>query len=51
MTDDNIDIYNRYLRVFEDKFGVVDLGQPVRNEGYLVKKLTFDDFNLFVCKE
>jgi hypothetical protein len=44
MSREYLDIYDNYLRTFEDKFGKMDVGQPVRNEGRLVKKLTYDDF-------
>ncbi|MBN2803189.1 MAG: hypothetical protein JXR91_08845 [Deltaproteobacteria bacterium] len=44
MTREYIDIYDNYLKTFEEKFGNTDVGQPVRNDGYLVKKLAYDDF-------
>ncbi|MBN2341149.1 MAG: hypothetical protein JXX29_13895 [Deltaproteobacteria bacterium] len=44
MIQDNKDIYERYVRYFEEKFGAVELGEPVRNDEFIVKKLSFDDF-------
>ena len=44
MTREYLDIYDNYLKVFEQKFGEMDVNQPVRNGGFLVKKLSYDDF-------
>ncbi len=45
MTSENRDVYERYLRIFSERFGDLDFGQPVRNDGYLVKKLTGEEFS------
>jgi len=46
MIQDNKDIYHRYLKVFEEKFGDVTFGEPVRNDGYIVHKMTFEEFDV-----
>ena len=40
------DIYSRYIATFEEKFGDADFDAPVRSDGYLVKKMTFEEFDL-----
>lgn len=44
MIQENKDIYSRYLLVFEEKFGEMNIGEPIKNEGYIVQKLAFEDF-------
>ena len=39
------DIYERYLRLFDEKFGDLALGESVRNEGCLVRKLSYEEFS------
>jgi hypothetical protein len=46
MIQDNKDIYHRYLKLFEEKFGDVVFGEPVRNDGYIVSKMTFEEFDV-----
>lgn len=43
---DNKDIYDRYLNTFKEKFGEAAFGELVRNEGYLVKKMTSEEFDV-----
>jgi len=44
MNREYIDIYDNYLRLFEEKFGDMESGLPVRNDGYIVSKLSYDEF-------
>ena len=46
MIQDNRDIYHRYLRLFEEKFGNVVFGEPVKNDGYIVSKMTFEEYEI-----
>ncbi|MBN2716732.1 MAG: hypothetical protein JXX14_12840 [Deltaproteobacteria bacterium] len=45
MIQDNKDIYNRYLILFKEKFGDVEFGAPVRSDGYIVQKMTVEEFD------
>ncbi|MBN2528012.1 MAG: hypothetical protein JXR76_16600 [Deltaproteobacteria bacterium] len=41
---ENKDIYNRYINIFNEKFGNAAFGESVMNEGCIVKKMTFEEF-------
>lgn len=44
MIQDSKDIYDHYIEYFEEKFGTIEEGAPVRSEGFIVKKLSFEEF-------
>ncbi len=39
-----VDVYKRYLKKFDDQFGVVEFDQSVSNHGKLIRKLRYDEF-------
>lgn len=41
---EHFDVYKRYLKKFEERFGNIDFNETVKNQGKLIRKLKYDDF-------